>query len=304
MASHRAVGSEEELVVSGTWGRLRPRPSTWALTWAVLRRNRLALIGLVYLGLIAVLIVVQPWLSLPSATRIDLAHCFAQPSSDHWLGTDESGRDVLARLIHGGQVSLAVGLSAGVLTVLLGTILGLLAGYFGGLVDHAIMRFTDGLLSIPVFFLTLAAVAALGSSAAVLVGVLACTRWMGAARLVRSEVLRYKNTEFITAAKSIGASNTRIMVRHLLPQAVPSIIVATSIGIGSVILVEAGLSFLGLGIAPPTPSWGNMLSNSQYYVWAAPHLAVYPGLMILLTVLAFNSLGDALRDILDPKNLR
>jgi peptide/nickel transport system permease protein len=156
-------------------------------------------------------------------------------------------------------------------------------------------------MSIPVFFLVLAVVAILGSTPLILITVLAATRWMGVARLVRSEVLRHKNMEFVVAARSAGASDSRIMFRHLLPQAGASIIVATSIGIGSVMLVEAALSFLGLGISPPTPSWGNMLSNSQYYIWAAPHLAVYPGLMILMSVLAFNSIGDLLRDVLDPR---
>lgn len=263
--------------------------------------NKLALFGIVFLIIVTATIVAEPWLPLHSPTRMNLANQFAPPSAEHWLGTDENGRDVFARLIVGGRISLAVGLIGAVLTVLFASFIGVLSGYFGGTVDHVLMRLTDGFMAIPTFFLLMIIVAIWGSSAVVLVLALALTRWMGVARLVRSEVLRFKNMEFVTAARSVGASNLRIMWKHLLPQAMPSLIVATSINVGIVMLIEAGLSFLGLGILPPTPSWGNMLTASQYYMWMSPHLAVYPGLMILLSVLAFNSLGDVLRDILDPR---
>ena len=184
---------------------------------------------------------------------------------------------------------------------MIGAAFGLVAGYFGGLLDRLLMRFTDGLLSIPVFFLLLAVVAIWGSSVIVLVIALSFTRWMGPARLIRGEILRFKTMEFALAAQGLGARSPRIMVRHLLPQAMPALIVATSIGVGNVMLIEAGLSFLGLGIAPPTPSWGNMLTASQFYMWSAPHLAIYPGVMILMSVLTFNTLGDVLRDALDPR---
>ncbi|HET8985716.1 MAG TPA: ABC transporter permease [Trueperaceae bacterium] len=266
-----------------------------------LRKNKLALFGLVWLILVTGVIALAPVLPLKSPTRIDVRNPFAQPSIEHPLGTDENGRDVLARLIAGGRVSILVGLSAALLTVLIGGVLGVTAGYFGGVVDRVIMRFTDGILSIPVFFLLLAVVALFGSTITVLILALSLTRWMGAARLLRSEVLRIKEMEYTAAARGLGAGHLRIMFGHLLPQALPSLIVATSIGVGNVMLVEAGLSFLGLGISPPTPSWGNMLTASQYYMWSAPQLAVYPGLMILLTVMAFNTLGDVVRDALDPR---
>lgn len=275
--------------------------SLWRIFWRMLRRNRMALFGVVFLTVVAALVVLEPLLPLPSPNRIDLLNTYAPPSFQHLLGTDENGRDVLARLIAGGQVSLAVGLSAAVLTVLFGAVVGLAAGYFGGLVDRVLMRFTDGLLSIPVFFLLLAVVAIWGGGPLVLILALGLTRWMGTARLIRGEVLRFKNMEFVTAAQSLGASDSRVMLKHLLPQAVPVLIVSTSIGVGNVMLYEAALSFLGLGILPPTPSWGNMLTASQNYVFNAPHLAIYPGLMILFSVLAFNSLGDVLRDAFDPR---
>lgn len=283
-----------------------PRPplkgrSLWQIFRRRLLRHRMALVGSIFLSLITVLVILDPLLPLPSATRIDLTNTYAPPSPSHLLGTDENGRDVLVRLIDGGRISLLVGLSAAVLTVLFGSLLGLMSGYFGGLVDRLLMRFTDGLLSIPVFFLLLAVVAIWGGGPVVLVVALGLTRWMGTARLIRGEVLRFKNMEFITAAQSLGASDGRIMLRHLLPQAIPVLIVSTSIGVGNVMLYEAALSFLGLGITPPTPSWGNMLTASQNYVFNAPHLAVYPGLMILFSVMAFNALGDVIRDTLDPR---
>lgn len=275
--------------------------SLWRIFWRMLLRNRMALFGFVFLVLITTLVMVEPLLSLPSPNRIDLLNTYAPPSAKNLLGTDENGRDVFARLIAGGRVSLAVGLSAAVLTVLFGALIGLISGYFGGLIDRILMRFTDGLLSIPVFFLLLAVVAIWGGGPLVLILALGLTRWMGTARLIRGEVMRFKSMEFVTAAQSLGASDGRIMLKHLLPQAVPVLIVSTSIGVGNVMLYEAALSFLGLGIQPPTPSWGNMLTASQNYVFNAPHLAVYPGLMILFSVLAFNSLGDVLRDAFDPR---
>lgn len=277
------------------------RRSQWDVFRVRLVRNRLALVGTIYLTVVILVMLAAPLLPIPSPTRIDIANAFAPPSAEHLLGTDENGRDVFARLIAGGRVSIAVGLSSALLTIVIGAFLGVVAGYFGGLVDRAIMRFTDGLLSIPIFFLLLAVVAIWGSSVTVLVVALSLTRWMGPARLIRGEILRFKEMEFATAARSLGARDGRIMFVHLLPQAMPALIVATSIGVGNVMLIEAGLSFLGLGISPPLPSWGNMLTASQFYMWSAPMLAVYPGVMILLAVLAFNSLGDVLRDALDPR---
>lgn len=289
-------GQREPQAQAGTGG------ASFALRlWRAIRANKLALVGVIYLLVLTAVIVLQPWLGLPDPTALDLAEQFRPPSLEHPLGTDENGRDVLARIIAGGRVSLSVGLAGALLTVIIASLVGVVAGYFGGTVDNVIMRFTDGLMAVPTFFLLMVIVAIWGSSATVLVVSLALTRWMDVARLIRSEVLRFKHHEFVSAVRGLGASNARVMFRHLLPQAVPSLIVATSLNVGYVMLIEAALSFLGLGILPPTPSWGNMLTDSQYYIWAAPQLAVYPGVMIAMAVLAFNSLGDALRDVLDPR---
>lgn len=266
-----------------------------------LLKNRLALVGCIWLVILIAAVLLQPWLGLPSPTRVSLSNQFQPPGTTHLLGTDENGRDVLARLLVGGRVSLAVGFVGAALTVLLASLLGVVAGYAGGAIDGLIMRLTDMLMAVPTFFLLLLVVAMWGSSVPVLVIALALTRWMDVARLMRAEVMRFKSQEFISAAHATGATHLRIMLRHLLPQAAPSLIVATSLNVGYVMLIEASLSFLGLGIMPPTPSWGNMLTDSQYYVWVAPQLALYPGVMIAMTVLAFNAAGDVLRDALDPR---
>ncbi|MBX3140365.1 MAG: ABC transporter permease [Trueperaceae bacterium] len=266
-----------------------------------LRRNPLAACGCVWLVVLVALVLGQPYLGLPSPTKLSLSNQFQPPSKQHVLGTDESGRDVFSRLLSGGRVSLAVGFAGALLTVLIASVLGLAAGYFGGTVDEVLMRLTDTLMAIPTFFLIMVIVAIWGSGLVVLILALALTRWMDVARLVRAEVLRTKDLEYVSAATALGGSHWRVMFKHLLPQALPSLIVATSLNVGYVMLVEAALSFLGLGVLPPTPSWGNMLSDSQYYVWSAPQLAVYPGVMITLTVLAFNSLGDVVRDLVDPR---
>jgi peptide/nickel transport system permease protein len=226
------------------------------------------------------------------------------PSLAHPLGTDESGRDVLARLLVGARISLAVGWCATLIAGIVGTGIGIFSGYFGGRIDALTMRLTDAFLSLPTFFLLLIALAFFGGSILILTIVIGVTSWMGVARVVRSEVLRSRSMEFIAAAHALGATDKRIMLRHILPQTVPSLIVAGSLGVAAAILTEAAMSFLGLGVTPPTPSWGNMLMNSQRYIYSAPLLSVYPGLLIFLTVLGYNFLGDGLRDALDPYSVR
>jgi len=281
--------------------RPNPRPRFLRRALRIWLGHRIAFLGAIWLLIVIVAVLVVPQLGLHTPNRINLRNTFAPPSAQHWLGTDENGRDVFARLIQGGRVSLSVGLAGALLTVIVASVVGVVSGYYGGLTDQIIMRLTDGFMAIPTFFLLLIVVSIWGSSPTILILALAFTRWMGVARLVRSEVLRFKEMEFITAARATGASAMRLMFKHLLPQAAPSLIVATSLNVGIVMLIEAGLSFLGLGILPPLASWGNMLTASQHYMWIAPSLAVYPGLMILLAVLAFNAIGDVLRDILDPR---
>ncbi len=223
------------------------------------------------------------------------------PSLQHPLGTDEVGRDILARLIYGGRISLAVGLLAMVVSISLGVVLGALSGYFGGLVDGAIMRVTDVMMSVPSIFLMIAFSVFFGPSVRTIILAIGLLNWMGVARIVRSSFLSLKEQEFVTAARCVGAPNRRIIWLHILPNAVAPVVVAATLTIGSAILTETAVSYLGMGIQPPTPSWGNMLKNAQDVIWKAPWVATFPGMMIFITTLCINFAGDALRDALDPR---
>ncbi|HLW46151.1 MAG TPA: ABC transporter permease [bacterium] len=267
-----------------------------------LRRNPLALASLAFLILAYGSAVLAAYIAPHSPTKMDLGAFLAPPGPGHVLGTDESGRDVLSRLMFGGRVSLAVGLAAVVVSVVVGVAVGLTTSYFAGWLDIALMRLTDAMLTIPTFFLLLVVMAFFGSSLQNVVLAIGLTSWMGVARLVRGEILRVKASDFVEAARAMGASPRRMMMKHLLPQAGSQIIVAASLGTGGAILAESALSYLGLGVQPPTPSWGNMLSGAQNYIWQAPQLAVYPGALILLTVLAFNFLGEGFRDVFSVKD--
>jgi len=286
-----------------------------------MRRHPSALFGLILLLalLLAALLAgrIEGWLGI-DATNLDLMSMLAPPSAEHLLGTDELGRDLLARLLEGGQVSLLVGLTTALAAALLGTLVGLLAGYRGGWADALLMRLTDGVVALPLLplLIVLGALdpAKLGlpeawlrsESAGLvrLVVIIALVGWTTVARLVRAAVLGLKRQDFIRAAEAMGASPARIMLRHLLPNAVSPAIVATTLSVGNIILLESGLSFLGLGVQPPLASWGNMLTSALQQLFTAPALAVWPGLLIFATVLAFNLLGDGLREILDPKGQR
>ncbi len=261
--------------------------------------NRVSVVAAVFLVLAVAGAALAPILAPHPPERI-LGQRLAPPGERFKLGTDQSGRDVLSRLLHGGRVSLAVGLLAAGLSLVLGTALGALAGFARGWVDAVIMRIADGMLSIPVFFLVLVVLTSLGSSVPNLIVTIGLASWMTTARVVRGEVLRASALEFVAAARAIGASSARVLLRHALPQALPVTIVSASLGVAQAVLTESALSYLGLGVQPPTPSWGNMLSDAQSYVFTAPLLAFWPGLAILLTVLAFNFLGESLRDALDP----
>jgi peptide/nickel transport system permease protein len=269
---------------------------------ARLRRNPLAIASLAFLVLAYAAAILAPYIAPHSPTKMDLGAFLAPAGRGHPLGTDESGRDVLSRLIYGGRISLAVGLAAVVVSVVVGVAVGLTTSYFTGWLDVVLMRITDAMLTIPTFFLLLVVMAFFGSSLQNVVLAIGLTSWMGVARLVRGEILRVKAADFVEAARAMGASPRRMMLKHLLPQAGPQIIVAASLGTGGAILAESALSYLGLGVQPPTPSWGNMLSGAQNYIWQAPQLAVYPGALILLTVLAFNFLGEGFRDMFSVKD--
>jgi len=270
--------------------------------WRRFRRNRLAVLALAYLLIVHAVAALAPWLGLQEPETMDLLSQFAPPSREHVLGTDETGRDVLSRLVFGARTSLAVALAAMVVAVAVGTMLGALSGFHGGWPESVIMRFTDGMLTVPTFFLALLVLAVFGSNLVNVVLVIGLTGWMVVARVVRAEVLRTLPQEFVVASRALGGSEARVLVQHLLPQALPSLIVAATLGVAYAVLTESALSYLGLGVQPPTPTWGNMLTGAQHYVWKSPVLALYPGAAIMLTVLSFNALGDALSDTLDPRH--
>jgi peptide/nickel transport system permease protein len=233
--------------------------------------------------------------------KIDTSHILAPPSRAHLLGTDTLGRDVLSRMIHGSGVSLSVGFVAVGIATVIGVFLGALSGYYGGWVDNVIMRFVEVMLCFPSFFLILAVIAFIGPSIWNIMIVIGVTSWMGVSRLVRAEFLSIRERDFVQAAISQGASDFRIIFLHILPNAMAPVLVAATLGVAAAVLVESGLSFLGIGVQPPHPSWGNMLTEGKDNIEIAWWLSVYPGLAILITVMGYNMLGEGIRDSLDPR---
>lgn len=273
----------------------------WAIAWRRFKKHRLAMGGgiaiLVFISAALLASVLTPY----SFDQIDLYKRKAVPSWSHPLGTDELGHDVLTRLLYAGRISLLVGFSAAIAAVILGMIVGGIAGFYGGWLDNLLMRFTDVMFSLPDLPILIIIARYIGGRVDGIIFVLVIFAWMGPARLVRGELLKLRTREFTEAARAIGASDTRILARHLIPNSLAPVIVAATLTVGGAILSEAALSFLGIGIQPPTPSWGNMLQNAQDFIWTTPWLAIWPGAMIFLTVLCFNFLGDGLRDALDPR---
>jgi len=269
--------------------------------WRRFRRNRLALAALVFLVGVHAVALLAPTLAPHDPEVIDLLDQFALPSGTHLLGTDETGRDVLSRVLYGARTSLAVALLSMIVAISVGTVLGAVSGFYGQLADALIMRLTDGMLTVPTFFLALLVLAVFGSNLLNVVLAIGLTGWMVVARVVRAEVLRTMPLEFVLASRALGASEARTLACHLVPQAMPAMIVAATLGVAYAILTESALSYLGLGVQPPLPTWGNMLTGAQQYVWKSPTLALYPGALIMCTVLSYNALGDALSDTLDPR---
>ena len=251
--------------------------------------------GGVIVGL-ALLALLAPFVARQDPAAINLTQALQAPSSAHWLGTDTLGRDLWSRLVHGAQISLLIGVGAVGIAIAVGVLIGLIAGWFGGWVDQLLMRFVDIMLCFPTFFLLLAIVAMVGQSLTNIILIIGFTSWEGTARLVRAEVLSLKEREFVQAARVMGASHWRIMWRHLLPNALSPVTVSATLGVGAAILTESGLSFLGLGIQPPTASWANLLMDAKGTLGVAWWQTLFPGLAILITVLAFNLLGEGLRD--------
>ena len=279
-------------------------PSRWWHSRAVLRfiNHRLALLGLAMITLLTLACVLGPYLLPYDSLHIDLRARFAPPmTGNHYLGTDPLGRDLAARLLMAGRISLLVGFSAMLLSIVIGTLVGVVAGYRGGWISAVLMRTVDGFLSFPSIFLVLALAAALRPSPVMITVIIAITKWMEVARIVEAEVRSLREREFVQAGRMLGLSGTHIMFREILPNAMGPIIVAASLTVARAILLEAYISFLGFGIQPPLPSWGNMLNGAQKYLASAPWLAIIPGAAITIAVTSFNFIGDGLRDALDPR---
>jgi peptide/nickel transport system permease protein len=282
--------------------RLAPAPRRFAVFHRFLQ-NKLAVAGLVVIVIFYLAALAEPLISRYDYAEITSGMRNTPPSAEHWLGTDRSGRDVWARLIKGGQISLAAGFAAVAIIMTIGVVLGGMAGYFGGLIDAAIMRFTDILLAIPLILLLITAASLFSPGLLTTILIIGLASWPGAARLVRGQVMALKEQEFVTAARALGAQPVRIMTRHLLPNTLAIIIVEATLWLSYAILLEASLSYLGLGVQIPTPSWGNMLQDGQReLLYGAWWLTFFPGLAIFLTVLAFNLMGDGLRDAFDPRH--
>ncbi|HEU5360552.1 MAG TPA: ABC transporter permease [Candidatus Deferrimicrobiaceae bacterium] len=264
-------------------------------------RNRLAVAGGIVIALLFVIAAFPSLWTDKDPNRINILRILAPPSGEHPLGTDELGRDVLSRMVHGARISMEVGFVATGIATAIGLFVGLIAGFYGRWVDGVLMRFVDIMLCFPSFFLILAVIAFLGPSIINIMVVIGLTHWMGAARLVRAEMLSLKERDFVAAARAQGAGNLRIIFRHILPNALAPILVWATLGVAGAILVESSLSFLGIGVQPPTPSWGNILTAGKDNIEFAWWLSVYPGLAILVTVLGYYLLGEGIQDAADPR---
>lgn len=264
-------------------------------------RNRLSVIGAVIVLLLITISLLAPVIAPYNPTAIDVYNVLSPPSKTHLLGTDDLGRDLLSRIIWGSRVSLKVGFVAAGIAIMIGVIIGSVSGFYGGKIDAILMRFVDIMLAFPTFFLILAVIAILEPNIFTIMAVIGVTSWMDVARLVRAEFLSLKERDFVDAARAIGISHRRLIFRHILPNALSPVFVAATFGVAGAILIESGLSFLGLGVQPPDPSWGNILTAGKDNIEIAWWLSLYPGLAILVTVLSYNLVGEGLRDALDPR---
>lgn len=264
-------------------------------------RNPLVLSGALIVGMMAFLALFAPFVTGHDPAFINLDAVLLPPSANHWMGTDDLGRDVWARMVYGARISLLVGFVAVGIATVLGLIFGALAGFYGKTTDTIVMRFVDVMLCFPSFFLILAVIAFLEPSIVNIMIVIGLTSWMGVARLVRAEFMRLKEMDFISAAQTQGVGHFRLICRYLLPNALAPVLVSFTLGVAGAVLVESSLSFLGIGVQPPTPSWGNILTDGKANIEIAWWLSLFPGLAILVTVLGYNLLGEGLRDTLDPR---
>lgn len=286
--------------------------SLWQDAWRRFRRDKIAVLGSIILLLIALAVIIGPWIYAIRPTEIDFANSLSPPTWKHPLGTNDLGQDQLARLLMGGRISLTVGIAAMVVAISLGTFIGAMAGFYGGIVDSLLMQLTDLFISLPQLPLLLLVIYLFrepikqfaGAEAGIfilIIIIVGALNWMSVARLVRASFLTTKERDFITAARSIGAPPSRLIWVHILPNVLSPVIVAATLAVGTAIITESTLSFLGLGFPPDVPTWGRMLYDAQNYLETAPYLALFPGTAIFLTVLSINAVGDGLRDALDPQ---
>lgn len=269
-----------------------------------LRKNKVAFFSLWFLIVVHIVVFIGPLLWTINPDDLQAAGSLANWSIQHPFGTDDLSRDVFSRMLHGGRVTLLVGLASMLFSLLIGTLVGACAGFFRGFIEVVLMRITEAMMAIPTFFFVLVALTVLGTSPVMVVIVIALSGWMEIARVVYGETLKWKEYEFVEAANASGATSFRILSKYIIPQIIPSIIVAGTLTIAAAILTESAISYLGLGIQAPAATWGNMLQNSQQYIWTSPILGVLPGIAITVVVLAYNFLGDGLRDALDPRYVK
>lgn len=317
MATNIASLDSQPLSPEGVSGKILT-PSQ--LIWRRFRRHRMAVLGMIGFSLIVLFIIVGSiYVSVEDANAVDLQSRLTSPNAQFIMGTDTTGRDIFARIIHGGQISLFVGVTSVIVSVTLGTLIGGLAGFFGGWVDSILMRFTEAMLSIPQLFLLIVLGKFIGrdidtitfmgqtfsGSVLIVIFVIGLTSWMGLSRIVRANVLSLKEMDYVSVSKSLGSSNLRTFFKHLIPNTMGVIIVATTLGLAGAILSEAYVSFLGLGIQPPTASWGNLLTSAQSFISQGSWwMWVFPSIFIVLTILCVNLIGDGLRDAFDPRSSR
>jgi peptide/nickel transport system permease protein len=281
---------------------MMPEPESYGkMVWRRFKKHKLAMAGLYILVFMYTLAIFAPFLATQSYEVVDPPNKLLPPSREHLMGTDNIGRDVFSRVVWGSRISLAVGFVAAAVAVALGVLVGSTAAYFGGRVDDILMRFTEIVMAFPTFFLLLTIVSIVERSIFNIMLVIGFTSWPSLARMVRGQILSLREQEFTEAARALGATDVRIIFRHILPNAMAPVIVSTTIRIGGAILSESSLSFLGLGVPEPFPSWGSILSAGRTYLLQAPWITTFPGIFIFLTVLAFNYVGDGLRDALDPR---
>jgi len=269
--------------------------------WKTLHRNSLALAGLAVVALLVLLGIVGPWITPYDPLAQNLARSLEGPSTRHWFGTDSFGRDILSRVLYGARISLLVGVASQAIAFSLGVVLGVVSGYYGGRIEGLIMRLADVTLAFPTLLLLIAITAAFQPGLTVVFVAIGVVGWAGMARLVRSQALVVRELDFVQAARALGMGDLRLLARHVLPNCMAPAIIAVTLGMASAILLEAALSFIGLGAQPPTPSWGSMISDGRDFLRTAPWISVFPGLAIGLVVLGFNLFGDGLRDAMDPR---